>query len=250
MGCAVSSDRLIFISGWATDSSSWNSIIEKIGRPVSCRHVNWWECLNDPVEGNALVRNLEQEKGDAIIVGWSLGTLTALEGFACGPHHVKALVLISGTPRITSQGSYPGADSKALKAMSARFGRTPRLVLEEFARRCIDDGRASSPGTDEFVDTFVEKAGRIGTDHLSAGLRYLQERDLRRMLPEISIPVSMLHGDCDRIIPVDCARYMQTAIPKARLDEVRGGSHALLHTAPFQVAGFIRDAIDANFDSQ
>ena len=246
----MSSDRLIFISGWATDSSSWDSIIEKISRPVSCCHVNWWECLNGFVKGNALVRILEQEKGDAIVVGWSLGTLTALEGFACGPNNVKALVLISGTPRITSRGSYPGADSRALKAMFARFGRTPGLVLEEFARLCIDDGRTPSSEKDKFIDQFVEKAGRLGTDHLTAGLRYLQERDLRRILPGISIPVWLLHGDCDRIIPVDCARYMESAIPKARLDEVRGGSHALLYSAPFRVAGFIRDAIDANFDSK
>lgn len=250
MGCAVSSNRLIFISGWATDSSCWDSIVGKIGRPVSCRHVNWWECLNDTGEGNALLRILEQKKGDAIIVGWSLGTLMALEGIAFGPNNVKALVLISGTPRMTSQGSYPGVDSRALKAMCARFRRTPRLVLEEFARLCIDDGLEFSPETDEFIDKFVEQAGRLSTDHLTAGLRYLQERDLRRILPGVGVPVCLLHGDCDRIIPVDCARYMQSAIPEARLDEVQGGSHALLHTAPFRVAGFIRDAIDANFDSQ
>lgn len=250
MGSPVNSDRLIFISGWATDSSCWDSVINKINRPVSCLHVNWWECLNDTVEGNALLQILEQEKGDAIIVGWSLGTLVALEGVAFGPDNVKALVLVSGTSRMTSQDNYPGVDKRVLKAMYARFRRTPRQVIEEFARLSIDGGLDSWPETNEFIDTFVKQAERLNSDHLAAGLRYLQEKDLRRILPEIGIPVRLLHGVGDRIIPVDCARYMQKSLPEARLEEVRGGSHALLYTVPFHVAGFIRDAIDANFDSQ
>jgi pimeloyl-[acyl-carrier protein] methyl ester esterase len=244
----MNSPRLIFISGWASGASCWNTIIETIDRPVSCRHVNWWECLNDNSEQNALWQILEQEKVDVILAGWSLGALTALEGFAFKPDSVKALVLISGTSRMTSNGSYPGADARVLTAMNARLRRTPRRVLEEFARRCIDDGLKSSSETDTFIDRFVQQAEHLGTDHLTAGLAYLQKKDLRNILPKINIPVRLIHGDCDRVIPVECARYMQNKIPEARLVEIHGGSHALLHTAPFRVAGFIREALDANFN--
>jgi pimeloyl-[acyl-carrier protein] methyl ester esterase len=246
----VSSDRLIFISGWASDASCWNSIIETIDRPVCCRHVDWWECLNDTGERNALRQILEQEKSDVIIVGWSLGALTALEGFVCKPNSVKTLVLISGTSRMTSEGSYPGVDARILSAMNARLRRTPRLVLEEFARLCIDDGLKPSPETDSFIDTFVEQALRLNSSHLTAGLAYLQKKDLRCILPKINIPVHLVHGDCDRVIPVECAQYMQSKLPKSRLVEIHGGSHALLYSAPFRVAGFIREAVDANFNSR
>lgn len=249
MGSPVNSGRLIFISGWGTDSSCWDSVINKIDRPVSFRHLNWWECLNDTVERNALLQILEKEKDDAIIVGWSLGTLVALTGVALGSDHVKALVLVSGTSRMTSQGNYSGVDSRALKAMYVRFGRTPRQVIEEFARLSIDGGLDSLAETNEFIDMFVKQAERLKSDHLAAGLRYLQEKDLRRILPEVGIPVHLLHGVGDRIIPVECARYMQGALPKARLEEVQGGGHALLYTIPTHVAGFIRDAIDGNFDT-
>jgi len=250
MGNPLNPGKLIFISGWATDSSCWDPVIKKINRTVSCRHVNWWECLNDTVEENALLQILEQKTSDAIVVGWSLGTLAALEGTASRPDHVKALVLISGTARMTSQGNYSGVDPRALRAMRARFKRSSRQAIEEFARLSIDGGLDSWPETDEFTDTFVKQAEYLNRDHLAAGLQYLQEKDLRRVLPEIGIPVRLLHGAGDRIIPVDCARYMQRSLPEAMLEEVQGGSHALLYTAPFHVAGFIRDAIDANFDSQ
>lgn len=250
MGDPVNFNRLIFISGWATDSSCWDAVINKIDRPVFFQHINWWECLNETVRENTLLQILEQEKGDAIVVGWSLGSLVALEGTAFGPDHVKALVLISGTSRMTSQANYPGVDARALKAMCARFRRLPRHVIEEFARLSINGGLDSLSETNEYIDMFVKQAESLDSRHLAAGLRYLQEKDLRRILPEINIPVRLLHGVGDKIIPVDCARYMQCALPKARLEEVHGGSHALPFTVPFHVAGFIRDAIDANFDLQ
>lgn len=246
----MSSDQLIFISGWAADASCWDVVIERIDRPVSCCHVNWWECLNLNGEKNALLGVLDHEMGNAIIVAWSLGALTALEGFLFRPNRVKAMVLISGTSRMTSHGKYPGVDSRALRAMCTGFRRNPRRVLTEFASRCIDGGSASSVETEAFIDKFTDQAGRIGTGRLAAGLRYLQQTDLRGILPKVNIPVRLLHGDRDRIIPVECARYMQSRIPGARLVEVQDGSHALLHTVPFRVAGFIRGAIDANYDSQ
>ncbi len=246
----MSSDRLIFISGWAADASCWDPVIDRIDRPVSCCHINWWECLNLDGQKNVLPRIPEQEKHDAIIVGWSMGTMAALEAFVSRPNRVKALVLISGTSRMTSHDGYSGVDSRALRAMQAGFTRSPRPVLAAFARRCMDGGSTSAAETDAFIDKFVNRAGRIGIGCLTAGLRYLLQTDLRFILPEVNIPVYLLHGDRDRIIPVESARYMQRRIPEARLDEVQGGPHALLHTAPFQVAGLIRDAIDANFDSQ
>ena len=244
----MSSRGLIFISGWASDASCWDSIIEALNRAVCCRHVSWWECLNDTGDQNALHQILEQEKGDVIIVGWSLGALTALEGCAFKAQHVRAMVLISGTSRMTSEGSYPGVSSRTLNAMAARFKRTPRRVLEEFARLCFDGGMGAMPDTGTFIDPFVEQALQLGIDHLSAGLAYLQRKDLRCILPEIDIPVRLIHGNSDRVIPVECARYMQRKLPKVRLAEIHGGSHALVYTDSFRVAGFIREVIDANFD--
>lgn len=246
----MSCERLIFISGWATGSSCWDPVINKIDRPVSCCYVKWWECLNEAAEENALLRVLEREAGRVIIVGWSLGTLVALEGATLKPGSVKKLVLVSGTPRMTSTGNYPGVDSSVLRAMHARFSRTPRLVLEEFARFCIGDGLGSSIEADELLRKFVDGAEGLNVEHLARGLRYLQEKDLRNILPEIKVPVHLLHGDSDRIIPVECARFMERTIPEARLDQVQGGSHALLLTAPYRVAGLIRDVIDAGFSSQ
>lgn len=246
----MSIGRLIFISGWATDASCWDSVISEVDRPVFCRYVKWWEGLNGFAKENALFRVLEGEEGGVIIVGWSLGTLIALEGALFRPKRVKGLVLVSGTARMTSEGSYSGLDTRVLRGMRARFSRAPRPVLEEFGRQCIGGGIESSIEADKFVKKFVDTAERLNLEHLAAGLRYLQETDLRTLLPEIKAPVHILHGDCDRVIPVESARYLEKALPNSRLDGVHGGSHALPFTAADRVAGIIRELIDADFNSQ
>lgn len=246
----MSADRLIFISGWATDASCWDSVISEIDGPVSCRHVKWWECLNAAGDENALLRALESEDGGVILVGWSLGTLIALEGALLCPMRVKELVLVSGTARMTSEGSYPGTDSRVLRAMRTRFSRASHSVLEEFARRCIGEFNASSIQAGKYVKEFVDGAVRLNVEHLAAGLRYLQKKDLRNMLPEIKTPAYLLHGNCDSIIPVECARYLEKKLPEARLKEVSGGPHALPFTSPERVAGLIKKLIDADFSSQ
>ena len=153
----------------------------------------------------------------------------ALEGAAFRPEGVKALILVSGTSRMTSSGSYPGVNLRELSAMRARLGRSPRAVIEAFGRLCIGDQQEFSIETDEFLEKFVDRAERLDVASLAEGLWYLKERDLRPILPEIQVPVHLLHGDCDRIIPVECARYMEKVIPEARLDIVHGGSHAPLY---------------------
>lgn len=250
----MSSGCLIFISGWATDASCWEPVIGEIDCHISHHHVDWWKCLNNAAEKNALYQLLRKEKAGAIIVGWSLGALMALEGVAFRPEGVKALVLVSGTSRMTSSGSYPGVNLRELNAMRARLRRSPRAVIEAFGRLCIGDQQEFSIETDEFLEKFVDRAERLDVASLAEGLRYLKERDLRPILPEIQVPVHLLHGDCDRIIPVECARYMEKVIPEARLDIVHGGSHALLYTAYNRVAGLItgsiRDLMDADCRTQ
>lgn len=246
MGDTVSIDRLIFISGWATDESCWRSVTRWISGSLSCGHVKWWECSNGPAKENALFRVLEGEEGGAIIVGWSLGALIALESALLRPERVKGLVLVSGTARMTSEGNYPGVDTRVLRAMRAKFSRTPRPTLEEFGTQCIGNSIESSTEADKFVKKFVNTAERLNPEHLAAGLRYLQETDLRTLLPQIKAPVHILHGDCDRVIPVECARYLEKALPNSRLDEVKGGPHALPFTAADRVAGRIKALINNN----
>ncbi len=61
---------------------------------------------------------------------------------------------------------------------------------------------------------------------LEAGLRILQEADLRDRLLHIAQPALILHGERDAIVPLAAGLYLQRALPCATLEVLAGAAHA------------------------
>jgi pimeloyl-[acyl-carrier protein] methyl ester esterase len=76
---------------------------------------------------------------------------------------------------------------------------------------------------------------------LNAGLEILRKTDLRAHLPHIMQPVLLLHGEKDGIVPLIAARYLEDALPQARLDVFVGTAHAPLIAQPLRTAACIMD---------
>lgn len=74
---------------------------------------------------------------------------------------------------------------------------------------------------------------------LAEGLEQLDRLDLRAALPGLSLPVLILHGAADRVIPVQAAEYLAAALPSARLvvhpDSLAG------HDLPLRAADWVRE---------
>jgi pimeloyl-ACP methyl ester carboxylesterase len=70
-------------------------------------------------------------------------------------------------------------------------------------------------------------AGIIGALEAMAG-----REDATANLRSFSIPVSILHGDADALIPVERAREIKAAVPHARLTEFPQGGHMLMMESP------------------
>ena len=67
--------------------------------------------------------------------------------------------------------------------------------------------------------------------------------DLRAQLPQIQLPVLVIHGEHDRLLPLDAARWLVGQLPNARLHVVSGAGHVPTVTHPDEVAA----AIDSFF---
>jgi pimeloyl-ACP methyl ester carboxylesterase len=65
--------------------------------------------------------------------------------------------------------------------------------------------------------------------------------DVRNRLAEINVPVIVLHGDRDTLLPLDTARELSTAMQRAELRVVPGAGHALPLTHPDSVLHAIND---------
>ena len=175
----------------------------------------------------ALLDSLKVEK--AAIVGHSMGGYVALAFASLFPERVRGLGLVSSQvladPPDRKEGRYKSAAEVAEKGiasvvetMTPKF--TANLQLQKFARESMER---------------QQPAAYIGA------LKAMAERvDSTPLLSTLHIPVVLVHGDADSLIPVDRAREVKTALPGAYFVEIRGAGHMPMMEDPEKTAEALR----------
>ena len=184
--------------------------------------------MSDPVEG---VPSLETRMDDlravmeaassqrAAIIAMEEGVPMSLLFAATYPEWTSALVLLGGYARTMWAPDYPAGRTEderrqLLEADLQIFGPHDEAV-DQF-RRQFGEG----PG--ELVDYYrrcVSPAMMTALNRMNA------EIDVRAALPAIHAPTLLVHGDADRVVPIEASRYMAERIPAARLMELPGRQH-------------------------
>lgn len=158
------------------------------------------------------------------LAGWSLGALLALAIAARHPRKAGRLLLISATPSFVARADWPhGIAPEALAALATAFQSDPNTARQRFVanfQRGEAEARALTRATLALADPLPDSAT------LAAGLNWLAGVDLRPLLPAIDIPVHLLHGENDPLMPLAAARHLQSALPQATLTVLPGAAHA------------------------
>jgi pimeloyl-ACP methyl ester carboxylesterase len=118
--------------------------------------------------------------------------------------------------------------------MAARLPRGREAVLRAFGAAC-----AAPDGGESTSAWWEAQAARFPPEVLGRGLGALAELDLRGRAAGLRVPVRMLHGERDGVIPVEAAIATAARFPDARLTVLPGRGHALPHTAPGAVAALL-----------
>jgi pimeloyl-[acyl-carrier protein] methyl ester esterase len=159
-----------------------------------------------------------------MIGSWSLGSFQSLEMAMKNPRSIRGMILISSTPRFCATDDFEhGLSEASLRAMQRSLSRDSRATLEGFHKLCAEPVVLSE---DELSDR-VEKSLSLGIEALAAGLRELREKDFRSEVSKIEVPVLLLHGDEDRVIPVGASRWLAANLPHAKLVTLPGAGHDL-----------------------
>lgn len=149
-----------------------------------------------------------------LLAGWSLGGINALKAVSEGRCQPDGLVLISSSSRFCADDGYPYGPSRgSLRAMIAGIRHNRQQVLSDFFLRAGIRAETDSVS--------------CSSEELTAGLRDLEQIDLRPVLPAIQLPVLLLHGGKDQIIPPEASRYMVDHFPCAKLATAGSANHAL-----------------------
>jgi pimeloyl-ACP methyl ester carboxylesterase len=200
----------------------------------------------------------EVADGPVVLVGGSMGGLITAMQASEEPQTVSAVALISPAlppalsmpdPLVMSTFAAFGLPGPARRAV---YGRRPPLTAAQAALRllrlvCAEPSRIPR----EIVDQHVALARRRGTipnaeaDALLAArsLAWIMARRRRyaALLQGLRMPVMLIHGDKDRLIPIRAARHAAAANPSWRFEVATGVGHVPMLEAPAWTAGKLRD---------
>jgi class 3 adenylate cyclase/pimeloyl-ACP methyl ester carboxylesterase len=184
--------------------------------------------MSDPVEG---VPSLETRMDDlravmeaassrqAALVAQEEGVPMSLLFAATYPEWTSSLVLAGGYARAMWAPDYPHGRTEEERRSLLDVDLTifgPRDEADHRFREVFGEGPA------KLVDYYrrcVSPAMMTALNRMNA------EIDVRPVLPTIRVPTLVVHGEADRVVPIEASRYMSERIPGARLVTFPGMQH-------------------------
>ena len=150
----------------------------------------------------------------AAIAGHSMGGYIALAFARLYPERLSGLGLLASQVLADAperkEGRYKSAADVAengigsvVETMTPKF--TPDERLQSYARASMERQQPAA---------------------YMAALRAMAERrDSTPLLSTLRVPVVVVHGDADALVPIDRAREVKAALPQAHLVEISGAGH-------------------------
>ena len=156
----------------------------------------------------------------AVICGLSMG------GYVCMAFYRKYAARVAG---IVLTATRPAADSPAARenreiAINQVTTQGPTPIVEGMAERLLSPySLANHPEMVEKTRLMMEG---ISTQTIVADLRALKaRRDSTDLLQHITVPVCIIHGEDDRIVPVSEAHEMQKGVRQSRIHVFTHAGH-------------------------
>ncbi len=199
-----------------------------------------------------------------ILAGNSMGGLISILQASAAPDMVRGLVLIDPAlplpPRLPDRQvgnqflmyALPGLGEHYVRTVLAR--RPPQLAVQQIVELCFADPSRADPAMMTAFDRpgrRAPEAERRGDAFLAASrslMRVVGRRGrYRDMMASVRVPVLLIGGDADRLVPVASIRQAAARNPGWQTVILPGVGHTPQLEVPGKVIGTIRDWLDRHF---
>jgi pimeloyl-[acyl-carrier protein] methyl ester esterase len=229
--------NIVLIPGWGMKGEIFASLARSLRHLGNVSFVEW-----DDIESIVSFRERAKQAIHArsVLIGWSIGSLVALEMAHAHPELVSHLVLIGGTSRfVTADGYDAGWHPRIVERMKKQLQRQPDETTNAFLASLLAEGENA-----DLSDYFH----RGQTEELLIGLDYLLTADARSLLPEIHVPMLLIHGERDAICPPDASCYIAAHAQAATLALLSNTGHVPFVTKTDECAQLIQSFVGEKDD--
>ncbi len=178
---------------------------------------------------NTLLDSLSVKR--VCLVGWSMGTAIALQTALDKPDRVENIILISGFCG-GAETVWPPDEvwARVLDLSGTVEVRVGRMMHNLFPQDFID----AHPG---FAGIFPEIVEPVNDEMIARqGKTLKQWNGCYARLAEIKIPVLLITGDKDIVIPMENSRIVAVPLENSEVEIIKGGGHGVLYQHPDRIS--------------
>lgn len=247
---------IVLIEGYATDITSWNKqflsalalrheVIVFNNRNVgkSIIHSDRYESTDLAIDTHELIDELHLKS--PAVLGISMGGMVAQQYAVLYPHQISHLILIN-TAIAGKQAVQPSADVRnALFNMPQNKFRRYIVAVKLFFPLNWRPQMSWSLAVDRFKPneyTEIEPA-TVAPQQKQLVIHWIEDDKTAARIAHMQIPVLILNGDADIVIPPINSSILAQTIPNAELLRWHEGGHGMIYQFPLQLARVINDFI-------
>jgi non-heme chloroperoxidase len=169
-----------------------------------------------------------------ILAGFAMGTGEITRYLAVhGPGRVSAAVLVAPLPPflLKTDDNPDGIDRRVFDALTARIAADRPAAMKDFMDQSynidlLGGDRVSDQAWQNSFYTALSASAPAAADCVTAC-----QEDFRADLATITIPVLIIHGDHDRVLPYQAtSRRLPALLRNVRSTVITGGPHAIIWT--------------------
>ncbi len=205
---------LVLVHGWGMSGAVWAPVVDDLSGRYTVHLIDLpghGRSNHMDTEGLDLVRLADCLSAcipeQAAWVGWSLGGMAVLQLALQNPGQVRRLILVSSTPRFVAGDGWDHAmPARKFAVFRRRFHDKPKTTMDQFIQLMVNGtGDASKLQVQSRVlaHTRTDLTGTI-----DYGLKILACADLRSALAQVRMPMYLMHGSHDALIPSSAARWL------------------------------------------
>jgi pimeloyl-ACP methyl ester carboxylesterase len=179
--------------------------------------------------------------GPAVVVGWSIGGVVAIDLAIAHPELVRALVLVEPPLHAKRRPTVSMIRAIAAAQVLGRLGR-PEAGAQAFLRWAL--GRRGG-GDDldrvpaDWRDAMLRNAAAIVAELRAGTGEHLD----RRQIGALDVPVTVLAGSESDPVFGACARRLAGSVPRAELVEIPGAGHLIQRDQPAALVAAVHTAL-------
>lgn len=242
---------IVMVHGWAMHSGIWRDFAQQLAQDYQVT------CIDLPGHGRSekidsfTLDRVSESLVNAVPIesscwlGWSLGATVVLDLAKRYPERVNSLILLAGNPAFIQSEHWPGMNAAMLDAFADKLNEDCQTTLLRFLSLQVNN----LPEYKSMLKTLksvVMECNVPDRETLQGGLEVLKHADLRSALSAAGVPVSIILGTRDTLVPVKAGQSMQELAPAISLNVIDKAGHVPFLSHSPELMAIISQFIDNN----